>query len=167
MLSLYCNTVLPRRFIHLSKILSLCYMKLLFSYIWENETFSVFITPTRVLGQMSAVHRVNKKNQVGALHTDSQHSQPRICIECKYWQHMALWKIHWSGKLLCFPHTHYPSNWTSKPVMKKVCACAFHERLHMCRRCISPQTTEPDTWRTWWGIYVRTRARQGLILTII
>lgn len=103
-----------------------------FSHIWENKVFSVFITPTRVLGQMSAVHREwIKIKWAHCVQTARQHSQLCIYIECKYWQHMAHWKTHRSGKLLCFPHTHYPGNWSKKAVMKKVCACAFHERSHV------------------------------------
>lgn len=115
-LPLQCNIAPQKGFIHWHSYikillsLSLCDMKLPFSYIWENKVFSVF-TNSSPWANVCSAHRVNK-NQVGALHTDSQHSQLRICIECKYWQHMEHWKIHRSGKLLCFPHTHYPSNWT-------------------------------------------------------
>lgn len=56
--------------------LCMCSTKLPFSLTFEKiKVFSVFITPTRVLGQMSAVHREWIKNQVGALHTDSQAAQ--------------------------------------------------------------------------------------------
>lgn len=130
-----------------------------------------FFTPTRVLGQMSAVHREWTEIKWARLHTDRQHSRLHIYTECKYWQHMARWKNTSAWKTAVFSaHTHYLGNLKGKPVMKKVCASALRESLHMWgeRWCISTQTAEPDTRRTWGGITrARAGARQGLILTII
>lgn len=109
------------------------------------EKINCFCNPnSSPWANVCSAHKVNK-NPMGALHTESQHSQRHIRIECKYWQHNAHWKIHWSGKLPCFPHTHMHAHRHSqhmpgigKPVMKKVCACAFHERLHVW------DETQPD-----------------------
>lgn len=95
--------------------------------------FSVFITPTRVLGQMSAVQqRVNKKNQVGALHTDSQAAQStphlyrmQILATHGTLESTSVWKI-----TVFSTHT-LSRQLEQKAVMKKVCACAFHERSHV------------------------------------
>lgn len=119
---------------------------------------------------MSAVHREWIEIKWARLHTDRRHSRLRIYTECKYWQHMARWKNTSAWKTAVFSaHTHYLGNWKGKPVMKKVCASALRKCLHMWgeRWCISAQTAEPDTRRTWGGIMrARAGARQGLILTL-
>lgn len=121
---------------------------------------SVFISQLDTLGKC--------RESVGALYADRQHSLLRISTE--RWQHMAHWKIHQTGKPLCFPHI-IPAIGPKTSNEKGVCMCSSWTLARVgWWRCISPQTTEPDTWRTWrryYIQYVRAGARRGFILTII
>lgn len=139
------------------------------------STISVFTfffnnTNSSPWANVCSAQRVNR-NQVGALaHRPAAQST-------SYLYRMQILAAHGTLEKYiglenhCVFRTHTLSRQLEgKPVMKKVCASALRECLHMWgkRWCISTQTAEPDTRRTWGVIMcARAGARQGLILTIV
>lgn len=89
--------------------------------------FFFLITPTRVLGQMSAVHREWIENQVGALaHRPAAQSTSYLYRMQILAAHGTLEKyIGLENRRVFRTHAHYLGNWKGKPVMKKVCASAL------------------------------------------